>query len=113
MGFLIGSMSGLFMTSAKSDPIHIMITCMSVLHVMSDITTHPDRIMWHSTADHIHGWLQMHVPTHMHEHVHNVQHVWETQVIVSVINRPSTLRYWLSQAATCQHTLVHMMSLHT
>ena len=91
-------------------PLQVLITCMSVLHVMADQVAHPDHVLWQSTATIIHAQLHEGLNLEQHAHVNHMQHVIETHVMFSLMADPHMRSHWLTQAVECQHALVHLMS---
>ena len=91
-------------------PIQVLVTCMSILHVMSDQHAHPDHVLWQSTAHIMYVRLYEHVTDTQYEILHQMQHAVETHVWFSYLEHPHMKAHWFTQAATCQHALVHIMS---
>lgn len=94
-------------------PIMVLITCMSVLNVVSTMHKQSDHVVWMGTAHHIHEWLKSHVPEQHHAHMQLMQHVIETHVMLNWVHQPDLWEYWVSQARSCEQALVNMMSDHT
>lgn len=111
MGWLTTNMSIKSVEPVPPDPIQVLITCMSVLNVMSDHVPMVERVLWQHTATNIHAWLWMHVPVKHHEQMHQLQHVLETHIMYHVMDMPHMMP--IAQAHNCHNSLVHMFSMHT
>jgi len=90
-----------------------LITCMSVMHVMSDHVKPPHMIIWHSMAHEVYTWLHVHVPPQDHAQLNLLQHDTETQVIMNLIDVPHMLPFWILHAVNCHQELMDLMSVHT
>jgi hypothetical protein len=100
-------------THVAPDPVSVLITCMSVLHVMGDHASAVDGVLWRITAAHIHAWLRMHVPEPQHAQMHEAQHVLETHMMYQLIDMPHMMRVAQMQARNCHDSLVGMFSILT
>lgn len=97
----------------QPDPVQVLITCMSVLNVSSDHVSHVQRVLWQSTAMAIHVWLWQNVPVVHHEHMHEWQHVLESQMMSNLQDMPHMLVLARKQAHNCHNSLVDVFSVRT
>ncbi len=112
-GWLIHQVSGQSVHAVQPDPILVLITCMSVLNVMSDHVPLVQSVLWQSTSQTIHAWLWMRVPAVYHEHIQQLQHLLEANMMWQIHDEPHMMHVARIQAHTCQNSLLDVFSMHT